>query len=256
MRLQRQAVLAIVFATLATAACVRGAGSGRSDSPAGNTELAALLRCNDRAVGGPALRSINEVSYDLTISEPTFTVTGHYTAVRGREVRIDIFAGDERVYSEGWDGTAGWQLPRKASERIPSSPEGAAALRHGLEQPGHLWTLADMPTNGHRVEVAPRDGRDPAGTAVLKLTLEDGAETWYWLDAASCLVVRSRGFHAFHPDVDSTRKWTETRYTDFEVHDGVTRPMMTYNIDVVSGDTIGRTRVLAVNARRGTGVSR
>jgi hypothetical protein len=213
--------------------------------------LAALLACHDRAVGGSALRAMPSVQYDLEITEPKFTVRGTYLATRSGVARIDVFAGAERVFSEGWDGTAGWQLPRGATESIPTSTDGAAALRHGLEQPGHLWTLADMPRNGHHLQWAEPDSGDAGKARVVKLTLQDGFETWYGVDPNSCLIIWSRNFRAFHPDVDPARKWTETRFTDFRSREGVTRPWLSLNIDLATGDTIGRTRIVAIRTPGG-----
>lgn len=228
-------------AILAVVAC----GGAADTSVAPTDPLTALLRCNDRVIGGAALRAAAAVSYQLAITEPSFSVTGRYRAQRSGTAAIDIFADGVRVFSEGWDGTAGWQLGRDATERTPATAQAEAPLRHGIEQPGHLWTLADMRPNGHRVERV--DEAVPStDTTLVHLTLRDGFELWFTIENASCLVVASRSFRAFHPDVDSTQRWTETRFANFERHDGVLRPMMSYNIDLVSGDTIGRTRILTV----------
>jgi len=244
-------LLRLAVVSLVLLGCV-GEGNRAVRTPASpDADLASLLACHDSAVGGPTLRAVVAVEYELEITEPGFTVQGRYRATRSGEARIDITAGGERVFSEGWDGNAGWQLPQGATDPVPTSEEGAAALRHGLEQPGHLWTLADMPSNGHTVEWAELDGEDRSGARVLKLTLADGFESWYWLDPASCLITRSRNFRAFHPDVDPERKWTETVFTDVEVRDGVTRAMTTFNVDLMTGDTIGRTRLLAVQTLPG-----
>ncbi len=233
--------------SLAFASSVLVALAGCSSSEA---ELERLLACHDAAVGGPALRAFTEVAYDLEITEPTFSVQGRYVANRAGTMRIDVFAGGTRVYSEWFDGTRAFEQARDASEGVEVGGDAAAALRHGIEQPGHLWTLADMRANGHRVEWAEPDTTDRSDERALKLTLRDGFEQWYWVDPVTCRIARKRNFRAFHPTVDPTRKWTETRYADFEAHDGVTRAMTTFDIDVATGDTIGRTRIRSVTARR------
>ena len=170
-------------------ACVGGA-------QAREASLARVLACNDRAVGGPALRRVSRVQYELQIEEPGFNAVGHYAAERLGRAQIDVFVVRDRVFSEGWDGHAGWQLPHGATKRIAESPDGAAALRHGIEQPGHLWTLADMPQNGHTVELVGRDSIQGTDYYVVKLTLRDHFASWYWLDPVSCLIERSRNFRA------------------------------------------------------------
>lgn len=208
-----------------------------------------LLACHDRAAGGAALRAVDRIEYELAIEEQGHTLRGRYRAVRegiaGR-MRIDVFAGGTRVYSEWWDGRRAWQLPQDAETPVESQARGSEALRHGLEQPGHLWTLADMPRNGHAVTL---EGQDSiAGTIhhVVKLALADGFTNWYWLSPATCRVERSRSFRAFHPDQDSTRKWVEVVYDDFHTVGGVTRPFRERTLDVKTGHVVATGRILAL----------
>lgn len=221
--------------------------SGSPDRPAAplpaSASLDDLIACNDGAVGGDALRAIQRVEYALRITEPTFQVDATYSADRDGIARIDIFAEGERVFSEGWDGNAGWQLPQGETTPQPTSEEGGAALRHGLEQPGHLWTLRDMPRHGHTLqEDEAADAAD--GERAVHLTLRDGFESWYWIDTETCLITRSRTFRAFHPDVDSTRTWIETRYTDFRRQDEVVRAWTSHSLDLATGDTVGTAQIL------------
>jgi hypothetical protein len=220
--------------------------SSPDESPA--SALARLLRCNDEAVGGDALRRVARVEVDLAISEPTFDVEATYVATREGIARIDVFSDGERVFSEGWDGTTGWQQPRGAPAPVPTSPEGGEALRHGLEQPGHLWTLSDMEGNGHAVTLSDEDEAEDAadGVRVVHLTLRDGFEAWYWVDTTTCLVERSRNFRAFHPDVQPDETWIETRFADYRRTDGVARAWLSVSVDLATGDTLGVTRVEAV----------
>ena len=211
--------------------------------------LSDLIACNDSAIGGDALRQLTRVEFDLQIREPTFEVDATYVAERRGTARIDIFDDGRRVFSEGWDGSSGWQLPAGATEPRPTSPEAGAPLRHGLEQPGHLWTLRDMPTHGHRVDEDASIERE-AGERVIHLTLADGFENWLWLDTATCHLTRKRDFRAYHPDVDSTQTWLETRFADFRASDGVTRAWLTWTMDLATGDTVGVTRLTAVRGGR------
>jgi hypothetical protein len=245
MRIDRYFLLPLL---VLLAAC-RTAPAGSADSMLSrDASLTDLLACNDRAIGGDALRQQQLVEFDLEIVEPSFEVDGFFVAARDSAVSIDIFADGERVFSEGWDGSAGWQLQQGATEPVPTSEAGAAALRHGLEQPGHLWTLQDMVKNGHTVELVTDLGQEDPGTRLVKLTLRDGFESWYRIDYTNCHVVAKRDFRAFHPDVDSEERWIESRFEDFRSQDGVTRAWTTLDVDVVTGETVGRTRLVAVRS--------
>jgi hypothetical protein len=207
-----------------------------------------LLACHDRAVGGPVLRAAQRVEYDISIEEQGMSLRGRYRAARagiaGR-MRIDVHAGRTRVFSEWWDGSRAWQLPQDAERPVASKLEGSEALRHGLEQPGHLWSLADMPRNGHAVALAGGDSIGGVAYHVVKLTLADGFVNWYWVNPETCQIERSRNFRAFHPDQDATRTWIETVFDDFRTVQGVTRPHRERTLDLVTGRTIATSWILA-----------
>lgn len=240
----RAIVLMVLVAACAPRARSPDARSATDRATA--AELARVLACNDRAIGGPALRRVNRVRYEIQIEEPGFSAVGHYTAERVGRARVDVSVGGQRVFSEGWDGQAGWQLPQGATTPVAASADGAAALRHGLEQPGHLWTLADMAGNGHTVELVGRDSIQGTTYDVLKLTLRDHFESWYWLNPSSCLIERNRNFRAFHPDLDPKRKWTESLFEDYRVEHGILRSYLSHTVDMATGAVIGTTRILTV----------
>jgi hypothetical protein len=242
----------ITFAALAATLAVPNATPFPFSDPA----LDSIVACNDRAVGGPALRRVNRVEYDISIDEQGMSLRGRYRAVRegtGGRMRIDVFAGDTRVYSEWWDGRQAWQLPQGAPAPVLSKVEGSEALRRGLEQPGHLWTLADMPRNGHRLALEGHDTVAGVAYHVVKLTLADGFTNWYFVNAATCQIERSRTFRAFHPDQDTTKTWVEAVFDDFRTTRGVTRPYRDRTLDPATGKVIATSRVLAArfDTRRG-----
>jgi hypothetical protein len=233
------------IAISAVAALTLLAGGAPTVDPALNR----LLACQDRAAGGAALRAVNRIEYDLAIEEQGHALTARYRAVRegnaGR-MRIDVFVAGTRVYSEWWDGRQAWQLPQDAKAPIESRARGSEALRHGLEQPGHFWTLADMPRNGHTVALESADSADGTAYQVVKLTLADGFTNWYWVNPASCRIERTRSFRAFHPDQDTTKTWVEVVYDDFRSAGGITRPYRERTIDLGTGNVVATARILAL----------
>lgn len=219
-----------------------------SVSDADSTPLEQIVACNDRAVGGDALRSIESLEIELDIVEPQFAVRGTYVASRSGSMRIDIFSDDTRVFSEGISDGSAWKMGQNDQEPLPVGDEPAAALRHGLEKPGRFWTFADMERRGHDLVLEGQETRDGRDYWVLKLTLDDGHTVWYLVDQQTCLVGRSRDFRAFHPDIDPKKTWIETLYEDFRVIDGVTHALLTRNIDMKTGETIGTTTALSIRS--------
>jgi len=232
----------VTAAILASCACLASAAMVADD------ELGRLLDCHDRAVGGAALRASDAVAYTLRIEEPGFSVDGYYRATRAGAMRIDVYDSGRRVFSEGWDGELGWQRRAGDAEPVPISRSGAAALIHGIESPGHLWTLADMTRNGHRLELDPPEILDGRAMAVVRLTLDDGFETVYLLDPDSCLIRQSRNLRAFHPDNDPRPQRIATFYADYRRVDGISRAFLTRNVDIDSGETLATTRVILFTA--------
>ena len=81
--------------------------------------------------GAAALEIIRSSRTELEISEPAFTVRGDYVANRDGYMRIDVFAGAERVFTEALGPDGGWQLLQGESVAIGLSADGEKALRRG-----------------------------------------------------------------------------------------------------------------------------
>ena len=129
-----------------------------------------LVARNSQAVGGrTAIEAIHSIRFDLHIADPEFEVDGVYLAERPGLMRIDINANGQHVYTEALNESHGWQWKGKGAP-IDESATATAALRHGVELPGHLFGLHELQTRGHHLELAGQaDGQQhPA---------QDGVET-------------------------------------------------------------------------------
>ena len=107
----------------------------------------------------------------------------------------------------------------------------------------------DVYMNGERVFSEGRDTIDGVSYYVVRLTLKDGFETWYRLHPDSCQIERSRNFRAYHPDVDSTRRWTESVLEGYEDFGGIRKARVTRDVDLATGQTVGRTRIASYTAK-------
>jgi len=210
------------------------------------TPLDDLLACNAR-VAGPRMASAppQRLEFHLEIEEPTFQVEGIYRATRDGRMRIDVFAGDTRVFAEALDGQHAYQWrPDAGVTRVGAA--AAAALRHGIELPGRFFTFAAMEARGHRVEdlgLARERGRE---LRVLEVTLDDGHRKRYWLDAATCREVRNRDVRAFHPDIDATEVTIESRPSEVRLVDGLAVAFRSEQWNVDDDEWLGTTTVKRV----------
>ncbi|HEV2567285.1 hypothetical protein [Sphingomonas sp.] len=194
---------------------------------------------NDRARGGKArLAPVRSMDAVVRIVEPTYTVIGRYLAHRSGLMRIDVFGKTKRVFSEGIDSTGAWSWPGDAPAPSPVGAKARAALEHGIVY--HLVPLSAVGTRGHRLTLV--SDTPPC----LEITFADGAEARLFLDPSTSHIVRRQDRRAYHPDVDSTEKRIESRFSDFRAQDGIVSPWLAEDYDLDSGARIGRTETLSL----------
>lgn len=213
-------------------------------APAAAADLEAILERHTSAIGGaPALARIISVRVELEIREPGFEVTGTYIATRAGDMRIDIMAGDQRVFAEGLNDGQAWEWTPSVG-RVAVGGEAAAALRHGIDLPGRFFTFAEVRERGARVGLV--EGAADAPEWQLRVTLPDGFVKDYWLDRETHLVTRTRDLRAFHPSIDPTEVVIETRHSEPRWTGGVLSHTRIDNVNAVTGEWLGTTRVRSV----------
>jgi hypothetical protein len=157
-------------------------------------------------------------------------------------MRIDIFAGGQRVYSEGLDAHSSWAWEGGKPAAADASPEGAKAIRHGIEF--NLFGLHRFRARGHRLELAGREAVDGVDYHVIRVVMADGFETFRYIDPSSWMIGRSRDVRAIHPDTDQTKKLLENVYEDFRPVDGVMTSFRSHQADVATGAVLQRTQLI------------
>jgi hypothetical protein len=204
-----------------------------------------IIERNTQAVGGrSAIEAVQSIEVDLHIVDPEFEVDGKYRAARPGQMRIDIFAGGKRVYTEAFDGERAWQWKGSAIEQ--ESPKGTAALRHGMELPGKLFGLHELSQRGHRIELAGRDAIDGTDYYALRITLADGHTTTVYVDPGNWVITRRRDVRPLHPDVDPTPTTIESRFSDFRQVDGVVFAFANKDTDLATNKILETTNVRSI----------
>lgn len=188
-----------------------------------------------RASGGrAAAQAIPALVYDLHIKEATYEADGTYVVDRKGRMRIDVYVGGERVFTECHDGRTAWEMDAKGVAE-KASASGAAALWHGTQYPGQIFDISELHALGHRIAYAGRETIDNVDYDVLSLNLSDGFTTFRYVDPRTHLIARGRDFRAPHPDIDPTKKTVETTWSDFRPVDGVMRPFVSVETDQANG---------------------
>lgn len=231
---------AVIFSLAWTAACA---------NVQQRTPLDKLIAENTSARGGaPAIEAVRAYESAFHIVEPAFAVDGRYVATRDGSMRVDILMDGERVFTEALHEGRGWSWSPGDGVKAASA-QGIAALRHGVEFPLKLFGLHEMQRRGHRLAVAGRERIGGIDYGVLILTLDDGHESRYYLNPASGLIERERQFRALHVDVDPTREWIETEYSDYRPAAGVLFPYRQVERELDSGTVLSTLTIesIAVN---------
>ena len=147
--------------------------------------------------GRQAIEAVHSVAIDLHIVDPDFAVDGSYRATRPGKMRIDVKAEGKHVFTEAFDGRRGWQWKGEGTATIDESAKATAALRHGVELPGHLYGLHELRQRGHRIDLIGREKIDDVDFYALRLTLDDGYVTTLYVDPKSWLITHRRDVRAF-----------------------------------------------------------
>jgi len=196
-----------------------------------------LIEANTQARGGAAaIENVHALQFELEITEPGFTVAGLYRATRDGFMRIDIFAGGERVYTEGVGPGGAWQMGRGETSGSPESEAGAAALNRGIV--GKLYGLHELAGLGYELTLQEPETVEGNEYRVIEKTSPDGVSETLFLDRDSHLVVRERDTSALHPDLDPTKKHFETLQQDYQPTDGVRFARKTEKRDLATGDVV------------------
>lgn len=197
-----------------------------------------IARHADARGGVATLNAIENTLNIATVTEPTFEIIGRYVASTAPNMRIDVFYDGDRVFSEGIDDSGEWQWSGGVPAATPSSEAAieSGALSHGVIF--NLYGLHALTKLGHKIELEGRELIDGVSYYALKITLDDGFETWRYINPATWKIDYSRDFRSFHPDVDPTRVWVQTKYDDFRPVDGVVAPFRWTTTNLDTGEII------------------
>ena len=215
---------------------LRALGLACSLATASAATVDELIARHEAAIGAPELSKVKTLELDLEITEGGGTIEAKYVTDRTGRMRVDIFAGGQRVWTEALDGDTAWALEGGATAPKLEGPEGAAALKHGPLIPGKIYTLREAMARGVKISLYGREKLDGVDYHVLQMSFPDGFKSYLYQHPESGLIERQRDERAMHPDADLTKKRLESRFSDFRRVDGVLRSFKEQTFDLANGE--------------------
>lgn len=207
-------------------------------------ETGSIVDRHVAALGGEtAIESVESIRVHVEVTEPDFTVQGHYRADRSGHMRIDIHADDTRVFTEAMNGETGWQMFANG-DVADLSAEGEAALRQGIT--GNLFGLHEYAGLGHQVSEGGTQTIEGIDYSIIDIVFDNGHERRLYLDPDTHLVARERSEYALHPDLNPDEEIFETRYSDYREVGGIVRAFASERINLRTGEVAQTTRILTV----------
>lgn len=204
--------------------------------------LARIIEQHTIARGGAAaLDRIHAKLVDLAIAEKGQTFDARYQCVADPAWRIDIYAGGKHVFCEGLDEHGPWLWPGGAAAPRDGVPDARRTGIQGIEF--HLYGLHCFTKRGHTIALDAPQEVDGVSYHVLRVTMRDAYETFLFINPETWLIDRRRDERAPHPDVDSTRKFLEKRFSDYRPVSGVMTAFLETQVDLISGETINTSTV-------------
>jgi hypothetical protein len=231
-----------LFALLLTAAAVALDGCALTPQVESTETIIAKNEAALSRVGQPA--SVGSMELDLRMKDGNSEFDAVYRVTRDGRMRIDIMVAGQRVYTEAYDGRAGWDWGKDGT--VPYPDPHAATLWHGIQFPGQIFTLRDLRANGHRLEYVGRETIGGVSYYVLKITLSDGFETFRYVNPDTWMIERGRDFRAFHPAINDKPSWIETVWSDYRPVQGTLRSFLSVNTDLGSGVWLASNTVTAI----------
>lgn len=215
-----------------------------TDAAAAQLSLGQVLALHTRARGGAgALDAITGVRSAIELHEGGMNHKGGYLALKEGRMRVDVFMGSARMYSEGIDSRGAWEW---AEGKAPtaSAAQGAAALRHGVLY--NLYGLHAYPSLGHRLRLIGRERIEGIDYYVIEAKLSDGAVNNFYINPRTWMIDRTRNNRAYHPALDSGNTWVESQFSHYAHVRGVKVSMEGRDVNLHKNKVLATSRALHI----------
>lgn len=203
-------------------------------------ELAGLLDSNAVAMGGrERLDTLHSVVTLRTETSLTSLKLPDFVLIEGYDSLGAV------TYAEGYDGRQAWEQTRQDSARRPVTGRAEVALRRVPQWPGNIAPLYRVGEFGDSLALEGVDSLDGDRYYRVRLTLRDGFERWYFVNATTYRIDRARDVRELHANDGDTRV-IETLFTDYRPVEGYWFPFTVIERDLQTGKTLSARTMLGI----------
>tara|TARA_R110002096_G_scaffold416576_2_gene619261 strand:+ start:76283 stop:77038 length:756 start_codon:yes stop_codon:yes gene_type:complete len=181
--------------------------------------------------GKDAIESLKNVNIRLNIKEGENLMDAHYRANRDGQMRIDIYIGDARVFTEALSSANdGWQQDGEGANVKPLSDEGMGALQRGVHF--NLYGLHELSSLGYTLDYQGMTDFRGVEHYTIDITSATGKFERRFYDPVTYLQAASMDESALHVDVDATKTRNATLHSDYREVSGVMMSFAETTIDL------------------------
>lgn len=179
-----------------------------------------VISSHVKALGGAdKISAVKSVKMTGKFSGGGFEVPVVFVAKRPEKFRMDItFQGNSQI--QAFDGTTGWSTNpfqgKKDPEKAPKELEKQMKEQADFEGP-----LVNYKDKGYKAELMGKEDMEGSEVYKVKLTDKDGEVSYYYLDAATYLILKETKKRK----VGEKETNAETIYGNYQAVDGVMFPM-------------------------------
>lgn len=218
------------------------AGAGQCEMP-----LDELLERYVEARGGhETIEKQTALRLNSTHHEGKWNPTFDLRVMKPGYMWIRAVYDDGFVYTEGFDGTRGWEQP---GDKPAKYVDGAAgrALNQGALSPIYLYGLHHMESLGAAVKAEGCASIDGTDYYLVNVVSRFGTDIDYYLNRQTFIVERGRSVRPLHPTADPTPITIEERWSDFRTVEGVLHPFAYSQWNVDSGEKLSWLEVHSIS---------
>jgi hypothetical protein len=194
--------------------------------------------------GATAIDTIHSERAEIAIEEKESRYDALYQCGREPFWRIDVYVRGKHVFCEGLDSDGPWIWPEDQAQAKEAAADAKRTGLQGIEF--NLYGLHRFEERGHQLQLMDEESVEGVRYHIVRVEMSDSYETFLYINPQTWLIDRRRDLRAFHPDLDSTKRYIDKKYSDYQSVSGVLTAFKEEQFDLRSGTRVNESTVKAM----------